>query len=170
MTIRERLLPKFQRLRENVIDRRAGLRRYVVYTRSVTPSDGVFGLSATLTVVDTLLQEKPRVRRASQYDEIRSGGMVKVGDFLLDRITPRNDGDSVGTKISDIYLKPDPSKPGQKVFVVLVGPDMPAYVAADPLHVPPIQASGGGLFTPVYADASQNFGFSLAIRPVTGLR
>lgn len=170
MTVRERILPKFFKLRTKLIDTRVGLRRYALYSRRVTPSDGVFGLSATITTVDTLFVEKARVRRVSSFDEVRSGGRVKVGDLTIDRITPRNDADTVGTKIADVYLTPDPTKPGQKVYIVLVGPDMPVYTAADPLHVPPIQPSGGGLFTPIYADGSHNFGISLVLRPATGMR
>ncbi len=158
-TFREAFLPALAQIRAQVVDAGMGLRRFSMYIRRVTPSDGRGGIGSTLTVVDTAVTEKPRVRVATERDVVRGGGMIEVGDYLIDRITPRNDGNTVG----NVYTALDsgPSAPGQRVFVVLAGPGFPPYVAGTP-------PSGGGLFTIKGRDATKNFEFRFVLAPVVG--
>lgn len=160
-TIREKALSLFATARTSLIDQKAGLRRYTVYVRHKVPSDSRMGLGAALTRTDTVIAEKPRVRQATQQDVVTSGGKIEIADLLLDRITPRNDADTVG--ISLATLTAAPSVAGEQVFIVLDGPGMPAYVAGPP-------ASGGGEFTVVDVNPTGNFGFTIVIRPATGRR
>lgn len=160
-TLREKALGLFVAARTEIIDQKAGLRRYTVYVRRKVPSDGRMGLGAGLTLTDTAIAEKPRVRQASQQDVVASGGKIEIADFILDRITPRNDANTLGISLASLTVAPTTA--GEQVFIVLDGPSMPAYVAGPP-------PSGGGEFTLVDVDPTRNFGFRLVIRPATGRR
>lgn len=157
-TVREKLLPVTARLR-GIADSKMGLRRFRVFLRRRTPSDGRGGRGATETVVDVELVEKPRVREASGNDVASSGGRIAVGDYILDRITPRNDADTVGTLPGAIQRSP--TLDNQQVLVVLAGPGMPAYLEGPP-------PSGGGEFTVASSDEAKNFGFMYVLRPKSG--
>jgi hypothetical protein len=157
-TVREKLLPVTARLR-GIADTKMGLRRFRVFLRRRSPSDGRGGRGASETVVDVELVEKPRVREASGNDIASSGGKIAIGDYILDRITPRNDANTVGTAPGTIPRSP--ALDNQQVLVVLVGPGMPAYVEGPP-------PSGGGEFTVASTDETKNFGFSYVLRPRTG--
>lgn len=159
-TVRERLLSPLQRLR-GIADTRMGLRRYRVFIRRETTSDGRGGRGATITRVDTELAEKPRVRSASQQDVVSSGGRIQINDYILDRVTPRNDADTLG--LAPGTLGAGPGAVDEIVLVVLDGPGMPAYVEGPP-------PSGGGEFTVVISNEAANFSFSYVIRPRTGRR
>jgi len=160
-TIREKALDLFATARTELIDQKAGLRRYTVYVRRKVPSDSRMGLGAGITRTDTAIAEKPRVRQATQQDVVASGGKIEIADFILDRITPRNDANTVGTSLASLTVAP--TTVGEQVFVVLDGPGMPTYVAGPP-------PSGGGEFTVVDIDPTRNFAFSMVIRPATGRR
>lgn len=159
-SVRDRLLTPLARLR-GIADEPMGLRRYTVYIRRETTSDGRGGRGTTVTRADTLLAEKPRVRDAGQQDVVTSGGKIQIGDMILDRITPENDAATVGTAVGTI--NPNPSAADEKVLIVLDGPGMPAYVAGPP-------PSGGGEFTVVAAEEWGNFSLRYVIRPRTGRR
>lgn len=165
-TIREKALPLFSKARVALIDAKGGLRRYTVYRRTRTPSDGRGGVGATWTVVDTPLPlgERPRVRAADQKDIVSSGGRIKVGDFVLSHITPQSADGSVGTSPS--FFGQQPTSPGQTVCFVLAPVDpnndeMPAYSAGPP-------PSGGGEFTCSFVDASANFEIRAVLTPLSG--
>lgn len=157
-TLRDKALSLLARARPELVDAKAGLRRYRVFRRTRVPSDGRGGVGATWTVTDEELLEKPRVRLATTQDEIKSAGKVKVGMWILDRITPPNEAGTVGTAIE--WFKLAPSSRGQ-VFIVLAGPELPDYVAGPP-------PSGGGEFTVVGHDASRNFGLQVYLAPASG--
>lgn len=159
-TVRDRLLSPLARLR-GIADTRMGLRRFTVYIRRETTSDGRGGRGATITRVDTLLAEKPRIRDAGQQDVVTSGGKVQIGDFILDRITPENEAATVG--VAPGILNPTPGAVDEVVLLVLDGPGMPAYSAGPP-------PSGGGEFTVVAAEEFANFQLRYVIRPRTGRR
>lgn len=168
-TVREKLLPVFYKIRGKILDDKLGFRRYRVFTRTRTPSDVRGGLGAVWTNVDVEWLEKPRIRSAQTKDVVTSGGMIKIGDYIADSITPRNDGDTVGS--TPEFFRLAPTTDGQKKFAVLVGPDMPPYIEADPGALPtPILPSGGGEFSIVQSDTSHNFWFRLIFTPATGRR
>lgn len=159
-TVREKLLPVTARLRA-IADTKMGLRRFRVFLRRRTPSDGRGGRGATETIVDVELLEKPRVREAGGQDVASSAGRIEIGDFIIDRITPQNEAATVG--IAPGTIPRSPTLNSQQVLVVLVGPGMPAYVEGPP-------PSGGGEFTVVSASEERNFSFSYVLRPKTGAR
>jgi hypothetical protein len=161
-TVREKLLPVTAKLRA-LADTRMGLRRYTVYVRRETPSDGRSGLGAAMAVVDVRLVERPRIRQATTRDVLASAGRITLADFLMDRVTPRDDADTVGTAASELELSPDPGQRGQKVFLVLDGPGMSPYAAGPPPR-------GGGEFTITSANVTGNFGFSFVLTPRSGVR
>lgn len=157
-TLRDKALSLLARARPELVDAKAGLRRYRVFRRTRVPSDGRGGIGATWTVTDEELLEKPRVRLATTQDEIKSAGKVKVGMWILDRITPKNAAGTVGTDISWFQLTP--TARGQ-VFIVLAGPELPAYIEGPP-------PSGGGEFTAVGFDATHAFGLQVVLAPASG--
>ncbi len=159
MTVREKLLGPVSRLR-GIADAKMGLRRYRIFLRTSTPSDGRGGRGATVANADVELTEKPRVREAGGQDIASSGGRIESGDYIIDRITPLNDAATIG--IAPGTISAGRTIEGDKVLVVLVGPGMPAYVAST--------ASGGGEFTVVSSNESGNFGLSYVLRPRTGAR
>jgi hypothetical protein len=161
VSLRDDLLPIFADVRGNVLDAAFGFRQYMLYVRTETPSDNYGGLGATFTVVDTPFPEKPNVRLAAQNDVLRSGGVVHVGDYILSGITPQDPAHTVGQPAS--AFKPHPASPGQRVYFVLVGPDLPAYIPGPP-------PSGGGLFERIFFDGSGQFSYRLILRPSTGRR
>ncbi len=156
-TLRDKALSLLARARPELVDAKAGLRRYRVFRRTRVPSDGRGGIGATWTVTDEELLEKPFVRLATTQDEVRSGGKVKVGMWILERITPPNEARTVGTDIS--WFQATPANRGQ-VFIVLAGPELPAYVESPP--------SGGGEFTAVGFDATKSFGLQVYLAPAAG--
>lgn len=163
--MREKLLPVVARLR-GIADTRMGVRPFALYVRRSTPDDGRGGRGASWSVVDTLVAERPRVRGVNARDLVTSAGRVQVGDLKLDRITPRNEADTIGTAAEDLDIKP--TAPGEKVCFVLAGPGLPEYVPADLEADPPTGPSGGAEFTAVHVDTTGNFEFSLVLRPATG--
>lgn len=158
MTLREDMLDVLADLRQ-LNDVELGLRRYTLYVRRRTPSDGRGGIGATYTTVDTLIAEKPRVRFASDKDVAESAGRIMPADVLLDCITPRNDANTVGLAYATINATPASERQG--VFWVLDGPGMPTYVGGS-------TPSGGGLFTMVELDVSGSFSWKATLRPATG--
>ena len=160
-TVRDQVLPVLATIRGPIIDTVLGLRRFAVYLRVRTPSDGVGGAGATWTTVDTPVVEKPRIRKANANDVASSGGVIETTDYIADHITPLSDSDpTVGKSILQWRLTPPA---GGKVYVVLVGDGFPAYVTGGPNG--PV---GGALFTVVMTDSSKNFQDKVALRPATG--
>jgi hypothetical protein len=157
-TLRDKALSLLARARTDMVDEKAGLRRYRVFRRSRVPSDGRGGIGAVWTTTDVELLEKPRVRLANEKDVVRSAGRIKVGHWILDRITPQNAAATVGT--SPAFFDVAPTDRGQ-VFIVLAGPDLPAYVEGPP-------PSGGGLFSVIGVDAAGNFGLEVVLAPAAG--
>lgn len=157
--VKQKALPVFAKAR--ALLGKLGMRPYTAYLRRITPNEARGGLGATETIVDTLLTEKPRIRAATSRDIVSSGGRISAGDYIMDRITPQNQAGTVGIAFNAIDIKPQ--APGQKVFVVLVGTDMPPYVVGPP-------PSGGGEFDMADRDAAKNFEFSFVLTPRTGRR
>jgi hypothetical protein len=85
----------------------------------------------------------------------------------MDRVTPRNDADTIGTVVDDIDVSPDRARPGQKVFIVLAGPGFEPYVDEDP-GPPRRPPSGGGQFTLTRRNPAGNFGLWFVLTPVSG--
>ncbi len=165
-TLREKVLPLFSKARISLIDAKAGLRRFTLYRRTRTPSDGRGGVGTTWTVVDVQLPERPHVRLATAKDVVEGVGRVKIGDFILSRITPQSADGAVG--IAPDWFRLQPASPGQQVFYVLapVDPnhdDVPAYNAGPP-------PSGGAECTVVWVNATKNFGIEVVLTPATGER
>lgn len=158
-TLRDKALPLFAKARHDLIDMKAGLRRYRVFVRRIVPSDGRGGLDATFTVTDVELTEKPRIRVMSPSDELRSGGRVTAGQVTMDRITPPTSTGSGGTAWT-VIDKP-PAADGEMVRIVLVGDDTPAYVVGPP-------PSGGAEYTIVGGAADKNFSYRYVLTPVVG--
>jgi hypothetical protein len=157
-TLRDKALRLFAKARPDLIDAKAGLRRYRVFVRRSVPSDGRGGIDAVWTVTDTELLEKPRVRAATNADKLRSGGAIEDSMWLMDRVTPRNDAGTVGVAISSIAIAPQ--FPGEEIRIVIVGEDMPAYV-------PGPTPSGGGEFT-IVGSRIRNFEHSFILAPAAG--
>jgi hypothetical protein len=158
-TLRDKALSLFSRARTDLIDAKAGLRRYRVFVRRSVPGDGRGGRGVVWTVTDTELAEKPRVRQANEKEMLRAVGRVVEGAWVLEAITPQNDAATVGTAFDT--LDAAPVAVGEQVRIVLVGPDMPVYVAGPP-------PSGGGEFSVVGSDPTRNFGFRFWIAPAAG--
>jgi len=158
--LRDKALKLFQRARVDLVDGKAGLRLYRVFRRTITPSDGRGGIGATWTVVDTELTEKPNARPASNRDVVESGGVVKLGMWILEKITPQDVAATVGTPASFFDLAP--ASEGQQVLIVLSGEQMKPYVAGPP-------PSGGGEFTVTSIDAAtKKFSLRVWLAPAAG--
>jgi len=155
--VRDRIIPVFAKLR-HIADVRFGLRQYRVFLRRVRTSDSRGGRGSTAQITDVELTEKPRIRQATADDVVRSGGMIQIADYIADRITPVNAAATVGVTFETIYRMPQTND--EQVFVVLVGPDMPAYVATP-------TPSGGKEFTIATGNPTRNFGYSFVLRPRT---
>lgn len=154
MSLKEKILPVLARLRAFNATK-MGLRPFVAYVRRTVPDDARDGVGATLTVTDTQLTERVKVREASTRDVTRSGGTIQIADWLLTLSTPRNALNTTGTPLAELDFAP--SVPGEKVFIVLDGPGFPAYSAGE----------GGKEFTIVDVDNSGNFQWTATLRPRT---
>ena len=159
-TVRDDMLEVFAELRHDLIDVDVGLRQDAMYLRTESPSDGRGGAGAVWTTVDTLVVERPRIRKATGRDIVTGAGMIAAGDLMADRITPQNAAGTVGTLVGPFR----PATPaGGHAFVVIVGDGYPPYVTGGPRG-----PTGGGLFTVVWSDTTPNFGMKLALHPATG--
>lgn len=155
--VRDKLLPVYAKLR-GIANTKFGLRQYRVFLRRVRTSDARGGRGSTPSITDVELTERPRIRQATTDDVVRSGGMVQLADFLADRVTPQNAAATVGVTFETIYRMPTTSD--EQVYVVLVGPGMPAYAAGPP-------PNGGKEFTIATGNPTGNFGYSFVLRPRT---
>lgn len=157
-TMRERFIGHLAKLRE-WNDSRLGLRRFTLYVRRRVPIGGIGGVGAEWHVSDEIVDERPRVSRASARDVAESAGRILAGDFILSRITPRNEADTAGVWLEAINQKSGGGR--EQVTWVLDGPGFPPYRDEEP-------PSGGGEFTLVHLDVTGNFSWKAVLRPVTG--
>ena len=172
MSVRQMLIPVLANLRTNVIGGVMGLRMYQVWVRTETASDSRGGLGATVSNVDVLLGETPKIRPAtrSDIDRVTAAGHIHNDLYRLEKVTPRNDANTVGTLIGSIHQ--DSPGVGTKKLIVLVGDGMPAYV---PYSVNPVThvvttPTGGGEYTVVEALGLLPFELQFLITPRTGKR
>jgi hypothetical protein len=145
-----------------------GLRPYQVYVRIETASDLRGGIGTTVTNVDTLLGEAPKLTQVnrSDIDRVTAAGHAHSELYKLTRITPRNDANTVGTLLNTIHAL---GSTGVKALLVLVGDGMAKYTpySSGP---PVVTPTGGGLFTVVDAWGGSPFELEFILSPRTGFR
>lgn len=116
-TLRDQLLPMIDSLRQ--IPQTLGLRRYSVTLRSRS-FGGVYPGEGSATDTDTVITPAPRVRVVSTQEIASSGGTYRLGDFKIDRITPRYVTPTVGGW-TPALLNIRPNATNQDVAVILTG-------------------------------------------------
>jgi hypothetical protein len=162
-TLRDKALRLFAKARTELVDQKAGLRRYRVFVRVRTPSDARGGLGTTWVTQDTELTEKPRLRKLV-HEEVRGVGRVPAGSWIMDRVTPLSEDTLIGTPYEAIDFPQ--TTPGAQVRIVLVGEGMPPYI--DGAAGPPITYPyGGGEFVVLQGQVG-TFGNEYVLVPVAG--
>lgn len=112
--LRDSLLSTVDCARALVAD--TGVHRYDVTIRTRTWS-GTYPGEGSPTDTDVTITPRPRVRVLSTRDVASSGGMYRMGDFRVDRITPRY---ATGGW-SPAMLNVRPTATNQDVTVILTG-------------------------------------------------
>lgn len=145
LTLRDKLLPTIDRLRE--LPDAFGLRRYTVTLRRRRWASGVVGRDEKYSWVDVAITPKPRVRLLSTEEVASSGGTFTNGDMRVDKITPKYLVPFLGGYApDDLKLVP---KAGEDVCILLEGDD------------------GKGEYQIVQIKIDRAFTYSLVVRSVT---